>query len=76
MKHEGKTPSTFAEKESFKALIKSMARDYNNEMNFQEAVREYYRAYAVREVGDGLSELLCAQRANQSKLGPHSSDFE
>jgi amyloid beta precursor protein binding protein 1 len=37
-----KNPSTFAEKDAFKAQIKGMSRDYNNEVNFHEAVRYTY----------------------------------
>jgi hypothetical protein len=43
-------------------------------------VREYYRAYAKKELGEGLRELLQAQREDEDGLakvlGPQSSDFE
>ena len=38
-------PKTQQEKEQFKAIVMSMSRDYNNEMNFQEAVKESHRAW-------------------------------
>jgi hypothetical protein len=33
--HGGKDPQNFAEKTEFKTLIKGMAHNYNNELNFQ-----------------------------------------
>eukprot|EP01039_Chlorochromonas_danica_P004628 gene4628-5070_t len=51
-------PSSFADKEKFKVMIKSMARDYNQELNFQEAVREAYRAYCDPELSQDMSTLL------------------
>jgi hypothetical protein len=33
--HGGSSPTTFADKEAFKQHIKSMARDFHNEVNFQ-----------------------------------------
>lgn len=39
-------------------MIKSMARDYNQELNFQEAVREAYRAYCDPELSQDMSTLL------------------
>lgn len=35
-----------------------MSRDYDNEINFQEAVRESYRAYTSKDYSEELSELL------------------
>jgi hypothetical protein len=57
-----------------------MARDYHNEVNFQEAVKEQYRAYARKEVAAGLQELLSAQKEDEDGLArvltPQSSEFE
>lgn len=57
-----------------------MARDYNNQVNFQEAVREYYRAYAKKDLSDAVQALLQAQREDENGLvpvlGPQNSDFE
>ena len=72
--HDGKSPTTFGEKEEFKKFIKAQARDYNNENNYQEAVREYYRGYAKKTHSDALQELLQAQKEDQ--LTAQSSEFE
>lgn len=54
-----------------------MSRDFHMEVNFQEAVREYYRAYAKKELGNELVQLLEAQRGRgQEGLSAHSTEFE
>lgn len=40
-------PKTFAEKESFKVLIKETSRNFDMELNFREAHKEAYRAYTT-----------------------------
>lgn len=52
-----------------------MARDYGNEMNYQEAVRESYRAFTKKEFPGSLTELLDAQM-EANELTAASSDFE
>ena len=57
-----------------------MARDYHMEVNFQEAVREYYRAYAKKEVSESLALHLQVQRTGmhgqERVLTATHSDFE
>jgi amyloid beta precursor protein binding protein 1 len=53
-----KLPKTFAEKQDFVALLKSMSRDLNNELNFQEAVTNAYLAYTEREVIFPIDEKM------------------
>jgi amyloid beta precursor protein binding protein 1 len=48
--HAGKLPVTFQEKQEFVATIKAAARNYEQEINFHEAVSNAYTAYAAREV--------------------------
>lgn len=48
--HNNKLPTSFAEKQEFKNKVKGMSRDYNKELNFQEAVQNSYLAYAERDV--------------------------
>lgn len=48
--HDGKGPSSFAEKQEFQAFVQSKSRDYNMELNFQEAVQNAYLAYAEQSV--------------------------
>jgi NEDD8-activating enzyme E1 regulatory subunit len=40
-------PSSFAEKQAFQAMVQQSARDFGNELNFQEAHRNAYLAYNV-----------------------------
>ena len=58
---EVRRPRTQDEKEAFRRTIRSMARNYANELNFQEAHADAYLAYAERdlpwEVQDLLSEV-------------------
>lgn len=65
MQHEGGLPVSFAQKESFKnEFVKGLAWNFNSEINFQEAVREAYRAYTLKGPPYELQQLLdeCAQR--------------
>ena len=48
--HEGKLPQTFAEKQQFQATIKAAARNFDQELNFQEAVQNAYTAYSQRDL--------------------------
>lgn len=48
--HGDKLPTSFAEKQEFKESVKAMSRDYNKELNFNEAVDQSYLAYTEREV--------------------------
>ena len=56
--HNGALPTTFADKQEFQATIKAAARNWDNELNFQEAVANAYLAYAPRELDlDHLATL-------------------
>lgn len=48
--HGGRLPQTMAEKEDFKTTIKTMARDIDKEVNFEEAVANAYLAYTERDL--------------------------
>jgi amyloid beta precursor protein binding protein 1 len=72
----GKVPSTFAEKQEFKALIKSKSRDYDKELNFREAVQNSYLAYTERDVVvpehlDPTSSLGKLYQALQTFMAQH-----
>jgi amyloid beta precursor protein binding protein 1 len=47
---ESGLPATFQEKQEFQATIKPMARNFDAELNFQEAVQNAYLAYTSREL--------------------------
>ena len=51
-------PKAVDEKNAFRATIKSMARNYTDELNFQEAHGDAYLAYAERDVPWEVQELL------------------
>ena len=48
--HGGNLPGSFAEKQEFKDFLKSKSRNYDMELNFQEAVQNSYLAYTERDV--------------------------
>ena len=48
--HDGIVPKTIAEKDEFKQIIRNMAIDHRTEVNFEEAIRESYRAYTVKSM--------------------------
>lgn len=53
-----KIPKTLDEKSSFRQIIKSMSRNWNNEVNFQEADENAYLAYTVEELPFEMQDLL------------------
>ena len=44
--HGNCPPATFSEKQEFQSQVRNMARNFDNELNFQEAVQNAYMAYA------------------------------
>jgi amyloid beta precursor protein binding protein 1 len=48
--HGGALPSSFQEKEEFRQSIRAKSRNWDNELNFQEALQNAYLAYTDREV--------------------------
>jgi amyloid beta precursor protein binding protein 1 len=59
--NEGKLPTTFAEKRVFQEAVQKAARNFDAELNFQEAKKNAYTAYAARELDtDQLATLLTA----------------
>ncbi|GMH54540.1 hypothetical protein TrRE_jg13059, partial [Triparma retinervis] len=72
--HSGAVPSTFAEKDEFRAALKGMSRDWNLEMNFQEGVREAYTAYTNSPgVPEHVREMM--ERADVKNLTKDSTSF-
>jgi len=51
-------PSTFAEKQDFREVVKNMAHNLNNELNFEEAVREAHLVWAEGRVSEEVQEVL------------------
>ena len=48
--HGGNLPQSFADKQDFRNTIKQKSRDFDKELNFQEAVDNAYLAYTERTV--------------------------
>ena len=67
-------PKSFAEKQDFvNNYVKPMARDYNMQLNFQEAVSNAYLAYTEQDIGwmDSTTNI-----SKESKLGQLKSALE
>jgi len=60
-------PKTFAEKNEFKSVIRSMSRDINKEVNFIEAMDYAYLAYTKMELSYETQCLLDASEATLTK---------
>lgn len=63
--HEGKLPSTFAEKQEFRTMVQKSARNYDMEVNYHEAVNNCYLAYTEKTVErEHVQGLLETAQAN------------
>ena len=51
-------PKTFQEKEDFRKVVKGMAKNLNNEINFEEAIREAHLTWVDGRVSDEVKEVL------------------
>lgn len=51
-------PETYQEKEDFRKLVKGMAKNLNNEINFEEAVREAHLTWVDGRISDEVKEVL------------------
>jgi NEDD8-activating enzyme E1 regulatory subunit len=51
--NSGKLPSTFEQKRNFQASVKQAARNFEMELNFQEAFQNAYLAYTTRSLDLG-----------------------
>jgi len=72
--HYGSAPSTFAEKDQFRAAVKGMSKDWNMEVNFQEGVREAYTAYTeCKGVPEHVRELM--EREEVKNIHRDSTSF-
>lgn len=69
----GSLPSSFKEKQAFRELVRSQARDLDEEANFQEASEKAYQAYAVEPLSDELAAVLACAR--EQPLSAASGDF-
>ncbi|KAL9188401.1 hypothetical protein ACHAXT_006779 [Thalassiosira profunda] len=51
-------PSTFAEKEAFRKVVREMAKNISNEINFEEAVREAHLVWADGRISEDVKLVL------------------
>lgn len=51
-------PETYQEKEDFRKLVKGMSKNLNNEINFEEAIREAHLTWVDGRVSDEVKEVL------------------
>lgn len=72
--HNGNLPANFADKEAFKFSLKGMSRDFNKEQNFEEAVKEAYRAFSSKTLPEEVLDLLVLQE--NKYLSAESSEFD
>jgi len=56
--HQKRPPKTFEEKKIFRSLIRSMSRNFDRELNFQEAYNDAYLAYTKLELDYDTLERL------------------
>lgn len=59
--HNNTLPTTMQEKEEFRQVIKSKSRNWDNELNFQEALQNAYLAYTERQVDTAHIDALLQQ---------------
>ena len=64
--HGGKLPTNMTEKEEFKASIKSMARNFHDELNFIEAIDNAYKVFSYEPIPFEIQEILDDEKANSS----------
>ena len=67
--HNGNLPQSFAEKQDFRKCIQQKSRDYDKELNFQEAVDNAYLAYTERSVDCLEGEFATEIDQPTTKLG-------
>lgn len=56
--HGGDPPKNFTEKQQFKDGIKKMARDYGQEVNFQEAIKEAFRIHQSTALSEEVKDIF------------------
>mmetsp|Transcript_7107 Transcript_7107/g.9624 ORF Transcript_7107/g.9624 Transcript_7107/m.9624 type:complete len:618 (-) Transcript_7107:92-1945(-) len=68
-------PKTLEEKNEYREVIKSMSRDFQDELNFEEACKDAYLAYTKKEIPFEVQALLDdISKNNVSDLFDDTSD--
>eukprot|EP00761_Pharyngomonas_kirbyi_P002756 gb/GECH01002760.1/.p1 GENE.gb/GECH01002760.1/~~gb/GECH01002760.1/.p1 ORF type:complete len:526 (+),score=152.57 gb/GECH01002760.1/:1-1578(+) len=63
-KHDGNLPKTREEKNEFKALLKNSAWDYQDELNFKEAVSQAWRCFSNYSLPFEVKKIINDSRAD------------
>jgi len=73
--HGGKLPETLEEKRRFAESVRKASRDFDKELNFQEAERNAYLAYTERALdADHLSRLQEQLLSNDNNNAKNNTD--
>lgn len=67
--HEGNKPKTHTEKEEFKALIKSMAKEADKELNFDEARKNAYFVHQSTNLPDEVQDIFGNAKIGDKSVG-------
>lgn len=73
-KHDGKVPSTSAEKNEFKKLIHAMKKT-SDEENFEEAEAQAWRTWTSCSVPSDIQDLFAIVNAQQRSSSPRNAAF-
>lgn len=71
--HNGQLPCSFAQKEEFKKQVRSRVRAPDGEANYDEAVRESYRAYVQTNLSSAVRDIIATNA--KELLSSNSSKF-
>eukprot|EP00357_Protocruzia_adherens_P002316 CAMPEP_0115024230 /NCGR_PEP_ID=MMETSP0216-20121206/33053_1 /TAXON_ID=223996 /ORGANISM="Protocruzia adherens, Strain Boccale" /LENGTH=523 /DNA_ID=CAMNT_0002398127 /DNA_START=16 /DNA_END=1587 /DNA_ORIENTATION=- len=61
--HDGKRPSTTAEKDEFRNLVKSTSRAWGNEENFKEAYENSYKSFNTSSIPFEVQQVIDDEKA-------------
>jgi len=67
--HDGKPPTTYAEKKEFKAGVLAMRRKYDEE-NYEEAEAQAYKTWTSSRVPSDITQLLSLSTPENSQTTP------
>ncbi|CAN0112177.1 unnamed protein product, partial [Phaeothamnion confervicola] len=71
--HGGAAPATADERQQFRESVRAAARDFDNEINFQEAYADAWKAFAAPNLPAEAAALLA--EASACTVGPDTPPF-
>lgn len=66
--HDGTLPKKIKDKKEFKAIVKSKARDFSKEMNFEEAINNAHLGFTYEKVPAKIQEILDDPKVDSSEF--------